>query len=198
MIMKKSIQIIAIAVLSLAACNKNDHRTSKGQKSNEDTLVQQPDKTSISVSNPKNGTSVKDIVNLYLQMKNALAEDNSSEAAIAGKALEDSLHNFNKASFSDSEKKTFNNISETAVENAEHIGKNSGNIAHQREHFEMLSQDIYDLVKAFGDGQILYDFFCPMYNNGKGASWLSETKEIKNPYMGKSMPTCGTLKEEIK
>jgi hypothetical protein len=37
-----------------------------------------------------------------------------------------------------------------------------------------------------------------MYNNGKGASWLSETKEVKNPYMGKSMPTCGTLKEEIK
>jgi hypothetical protein len=37
-----------------------------------------------------------------------------------------------------------------------------------------------------------------MYNNNKGATWLSETKEIKNPYMGKKQPTCGSLKEEIK
>ena len=37
-----------------------------------------------------------------------------------------------------------------------------------------------------------------MYNNKKGAFWLSETKEIKNPYLGKAMPTCGTIKEEIK
>jgi hypothetical protein len=32
-----------------------------------------------------------------------------------------------------------------------------------------------------------------MYKKGKGAFWLSETKEIKNPYLGKTMPTCGTI-----
>jgi hypothetical protein len=37
-----------------------------------------------------------------------------------------------------------------------------------------------------------------MYNDGKGANWLSETKEIANPYLGKSMPTCGSVKEELK
>jgi hypothetical protein len=37
-----------------------------------------------------------------------------------------------------------------------------------------------------------------MYNNNKGASWLSETKEIKNPYLGKKMPDCGEVKEEIR
>ena len=30
------------------------------------------------------------------------------------------------------------------------------------------------------------------------ATWLSETKEIKNPYLGKKMPTCGEVKEEMK
>lgn len=44
----------------------------------------------------------------------------------------------------------------------------------------------------------MYKDFCPMYNNGKGAFWLSETKEIKNPYLGKAMPTCGTIQEELK
>jgi hypothetical protein len=37
-----------------------------------------------------------------------------------------------------------------------------------------------------------------MYNKGKDAFWLSETKEIKNLYLGKTMPPFGTNKEEIK
>ena len=54
------------------------------------------------------------------------------------------------------------------------------------------------MVKAFGGGQVLYRDFDSMYNKGKGAYWLSETKEIKNPYMGKAMLTSGSIKEEIK
>lgn len=53
-------------------------------------------------------------------------------------------------------------------------------------------------VKAFGYGnQKLYVDYCPMANNNKGAYWLSQTKEIKNPYLGKKMPKCGELKKEI-
>ena len=62
----------------------------------------------------------------------------------------------------------------------------------------MLSKDVYDLVKAFGGGQVLYKNFCPMYNDKKGAIWLSETKTIKNPYYGKKMLTCGSVQEELK
>lgn len=86
-----------------------------------------------------------------------------------------------------------------AREHAEHIGKNGGNIAHQREHYVMLSKDIADLIKTFGSGgQTLYKDFCPMANDGKGAIWISEVKEIKNPYLGSKMPTCGSMKQEIK
>jgi hypothetical protein len=81
---------------------------------------------------------------------------------------------------------------------AEHIGANPDKLGHQREHFAILSKDMYDLVKAFGGGQVLYKVLDTMYNNGKGAFWLSETKEIKNPYMGKAMSSMGTIKEEIK
>jgi hypothetical protein len=69
---------------------------------------------------------------------------------------------------------------------------------HQREHFDLLSRDMIDLVNATGSSQTLYKDFCPMYNNKKGAFWLSETKEIKNPYYGKEMLECGEVKEEIK
>jgi len=145
-----------------------------------------------------NTVSIKEIVSAYLQMKNAFTEDNSPNAATAGKKLEAAFKNFDKSSLTTTQKKTYEDVEADAREHAEHIGKNGGNIAHQREHFEMLSKDIYDLVKTFGGGQVLYKDFDPMYNKGKGAFWLSETKEIKNPYMGKAMLTSGSIKEEIK
>jgi len=154
--------------------------------------------TTTASDNTKATVSIKEIVAAYLQLKNAFTKDNSADAATAGALLETLFKNFDKTGLTASQKKTFEDIEDDAREHAEHIGKNGGNIAHQREHFEMLSKDIYDLVKAFGSGQVLYKDFCPMYNNNKGAFWISETKEIKNPYLGKSMPTCGTIKEEMK
>ena len=142
--------------------------------------------------------SVKEIVGSYLRLKNALVKDNSTEAADAGKAVEAEFKNFNMNTLTADQKKVFIDIENDAVEHAEHIGENKGNIEHQREHFEMLSKDIYDLVKTFDSGQVLYRDFCPMYNKNKGAYWLSENKEIQNPYFGKEMLTCGTIKEELK
>ena len=150
------------------------------------------------VTDTKSSVSIKEIVSAYLQMKNALTEDNSTGAASAGKKLEAAFKNFDKSSLTTTQKKTYEDVEADAIEHAEHIVANGGDIAHQREHFDLLSKDIYDLVKAFGGGQVLYWDFDSMFNKGKGAYWLSETKEIKNPYMGKAMLTSGSIKEEIK
>jgi hypothetical protein len=145
-----------------------------------------------------NTVSLKEIISAYLQMKNAFTEDNSIGAAAAGKKLESAFNNFDKSSLTPAQKKTYEDVEADAREHAEHIGANGGNIEHQREHFELLSKDIYDLVKVFGGGQVLYKDLDPMFNKGKGAFWISETKEIKNPYMGKAMLTSGSVLEEIK
>jgi Protein of unknown function (DUF3347)/Heavy metal binding domain len=142
--------------------------------------------------------SIKEIVADYLKLKNALTKDNSKGAAEAANSLLVNLASADGSNLSASQKKNLTDITDDAKEHAEHIGSNAGKLEHQREHFEMLSKDIYDLVKAFGGGQVLYKDFCPMYNNNKGAFWVSETKNIQNPYLGKAMPTCGTVKEEIK
>jgi Cu(I)/Ag(I) efflux system membrane fusion protein len=146
----------------------------------------------------KNTVSVKEIVSSYLRLKNALAKDNSADAADAAKAVEAAFGNFSITTLTADQKEVFKDVENDAAEHAEHIGENKGNIEHQREHFEMLSNDIYDLVKTFDSGLVLYRDFCPMYNNNKGAYWLSETREIQNPYFGKEMLTCGVIKEELK
>ena len=82
-------------------------------------------------------------------------------------------------------------------EHAEHIAKNGDNIKHQRSHFVMMSEVVYDLVKNFGAGRPLYHDHCPMARDNQGAMWISEVKEIKNPYFGSAMFKCGRVEEVI-
>ncbi len=199
--MKNLIIGLAMAATSLAVLNNNARSTENLKMNKELELKSTVINTSVttsSVADAKITVSIKEILNDYLQMKNAFTEDNSTGAATAGKKLEAAFKKFDKSALTAAQKKTYEDVESDAVEHAEHIGANGGKIEHQREHFELLSKDMYDLVKAFGGGQVLYKDFDPMYNNGKGAFWLSETKEIKNPYMGKAMLTSGSIKEEIK
>lgn len=193
----KNLGIVTSILLLIWACNSNKSNLSQNTSSHEGHQTEE--RLADTTQDKKiSDNSIAEIVASYLILKNALTEDKSEDAANAGKALETAFNKVDKSSFTETQKKTYEDVEEDAREHAEHIGKNGGNIKHQREHFEMLSQGIYDLVKTFGGGQVLYRDFCPMYNNGKGAYWLSETKEIKNPYFGKEMPTCGSIKEELK
>ncbi|MFH6958588.1 DUF3347 domain-containing protein [Flavobacterium aquidurense] len=141
--------------------------------------------------------SINEIVSNYLTLKNALTKDDTKGAANAGQALYAIFNNVNPNSIDAKLKTEYLDIADDAKEHAEHIGANGGNIEHQREHFAMLSKDMNDLIKSFKSEQKLYQDFCPMYDGGKGAIWISETKEIKNPYQGKKMLTCGSMKKEL-
>jgi len=138
------------------------------------------------------------VLNSYLELKNALVADNTEVAATAGKTLFEDLGKFDQSSIAGAQKQEVIDIIEDAREHAEHISENSGKMDHQREHFEMLSKDVEDLIAITGTDRVLYKTFCPMYNEGKGGIWLSETKEIKNPYLGGKMMKCGEIQEEIK
>lgn len=141
-------------------------------------------------------TGVETIVASYLSLKNALVADDDLKAAAAGKALKSDIEALDAASFTKEQAKVFNDVGSDMKEHAEHVADNGGNIEHQREHFVMLSKDVDDMLAVFGSSQKLYQDFCPMADNNKGAIWISETKEIKNPYFGKKMSTCGNVKKE--
>lgn len=132
----------------------------------------------------------------YLDLKNALIADDATEAAKSGNQLLVALDEMDKSSATAGKSSEYVEIVNDIKENASHIAANAGKIAHQREHFESLSKDVNDLIGLLGAPQKLYVDLCPMYNNGKGAIWLSETKAIKNPYYGKKMLTCGAVTKE--
>lgn len=191
--MKSVILGFVVVAATFTACNNN------GDQSRETIKNIDTDQTDTAASNPEVKTaSATKVITSYLQLKNALADDNAKDAATAGKAVSETIQKIDAASFTGEQKKVFDYLKEDIKEHGEHIGSNGDKIAHQREHFDMMSKDVYDLVKVFGSEQTLYKDRCPMYNDGKSADWLSEVKEIKNPYLVKKMPTCGTVKEEIK
>lgn len=190
--MKIFLMYLTIACFIFTACNNNGTDKQKGSDNNTATT------TAASPTTNGGASSVKGIIEDYLHIKNALTQDDGNEAANGGRSLAATFTKFDQSTLTGEQKKIYSDIEIDAKEHAEHIGMNADKIAHQREHFESLSKDIYDLVKAFPKEQTLYNDYCPMYNNRKGAFWVSETKDIKNPYLGKKMPACGEMKEEIK
>lgn len=140
-------------------------------------------------------TSDKAIINAYLNLKDALVRSDKDAAGKAGSQLVESTGDLEIDSFSEEEQKELNEILESAKEHGEHIAKSD--MDHQREHFEMLSTDINDLVAIIGTDETLYQQYCPMYNNNKGGMWLSASEEIRNPYFGDKMLKCGSVQKEI-
>jgi uncharacterized protein DUF3347 len=204
----KQILILAVtAAATFAACNSD--KSSKGNDAvkvgTDTTKITQADTTRLAELTPTFNNveptlaaSLKAVVDHYLHVKNALVNNSADEAANGGKAMAEAITKVDKSLFTAEQKKVYDDIEEDLKEHAEHIGKSNGDIKHQREHFVMMSEDVYDLVKAFGGGRKLYNDHCPMANDNKGAMWLSETREGKNPYFGGKMNECVKVQEVIK
>jgi len=200
--------VSAFALITLSACNDGDKSSKENDitKMNADTTKNvDTDKKQIaevtpafSNVDPKLSVSLKNVVDQYLHIKNGLVNNDGSAAAKGGKEMDDAIGKIDKSLLTTEQKKVYDGIEDDLKEHAEHIGKNAGDIEHEREHFSMMSEDVYDLVKSFGAGQTLYHDHCPMANDSKGGMWLSEIKEAKNPYFGGKMNDCVKVMEVIK
>jgi hypothetical protein len=168
--------------------SETNHEDGHDHGNNENT------KRAITQNNTKN-TATSAILDAYFEIKNGLVADSDEKAAKGGNALLTAFSKFEMSKLSGEVHKEYMEIQESAKEHAEHIVKSP--IDHQREHFEALSIDVTDLITLLGTDKVVYQDFCPMANNNKGANWLSEVKEIKNPYFGSKMLKCGSIKKQI-
>ena len=127
----------------------------------------------------------------YYNVKDALVSTDAAKAKTSAAELVAALDKVNAANLSATDKKAM----ATAKTKAADISK-STDVDVQREAFEGLSTSMIALAKATKPAKT-YVQFCPMAAEGKGASWLSDKKEVRNPYYGDKMLKCGSVKEEI-
>ncbi|MBS1531552.1 MAG: DUF3347 domain-containing protein [Bacteroidetes bacterium] len=139
-------------------------------------------------------TAVNAVFKAYLEIKNALAADNSKAANDAAKNFTAALKNVSADQMDGKQKEAWQKYAEKLRYDGDHISESS-EIAHQREHFGSLSANMYAVLKAFKNNDVtLYQQYCPMAKK----TWLSESSAIKNPYLGKEMPECGVTREAFK
>lgn len=118
----------------------------------------------------------------YMHVKTALVNTNAEEAQSGGKMLVESL------------KEVENN--QQALEAAQKIAATE-QINEQRTAFLDLSAAMENLLSgAIASGEI-YKQYCPMAFDGAGGTWLSASKEIRNPYYGDKMLKCGSVRDTL-
>lgn len=71
-------------------------------------------------------------------------------------------------------------------------------LVNQRAHLVGLNENLVALVMNIkSPTEAVYVQKCPMADSNNGALWLSAEKEIKNPYFGDAMLTCGSVIDSI-
>lgn len=192
-----TVAIVASTMLSACADSTNTNTTTNADTALAPANTPSPTYTAKAGVEASVAASIKSIVDGYLSIKNGLVNDKPDNAANAGKELLASTAAVKTEAMTAEQSKVWTSLAADMREHAEHISTNADKIEHQREHFEMLTEDVTELVKTFGGGQKLYVDHCPMAFDGKGANWLSEMEDIKNPYYGDEMLKCGEVKETL-
>jgi hypothetical protein len=126
------------------------------------------------------------LLSQYYNIKDALVAGNGTEASAKA---EEFIKTANSIDYKLISEGNINALLKDATPISE-----TKDIKKQREHFANLSNNMAALAKSVKlSAQPIYQAYCPM----KKANWLSSDKEIKNPYFGSAMLTCGKVVETI-
>lgn len=191
--MKKVILSFAVLAFTLTACGDKKQDTATpvteehtGHEGHEEHTANEKTEK---VTTVKQSDVLQSSLNAYFLVKKALQEDNAAEATTAGKTLVTNL----KAVVT--EDATAKELVKELIETATKLS--STDIKVQREEFEDLTEDLVKLINTVGTDRVVFEQYCPMFDNGAGGKWLSDVEELSNPLYGSSMLKCGATQNKI-
>jgi Cu(I)/Ag(I) efflux system membrane fusion protein len=141
------------------------------------------------------------VVNEYLKMKDAFVKSDEKKAVETAMLMLEALNKVDMTLLKGDLHNKWMQLQKPIKDNLNGIIQMDG-LEMKRRHFSIVSEKISGAIKIFGvmtkEVAELYYEFCPMAFDNKGAFWVSETREIFNPYFGDSMLKCGEVKEVFK
>ncbi|MBO9592911.1 MAG: DUF3347 domain-containing protein [Niabella sp.] len=179
--------------IAIAACNTPN----TGKQPIAADTVRKPGISTHGTDPTKQSFSSTEILDAYVVLGTALFEEQAASITNAAGTLGNKLKAQQVTGLPPAQQKEVQEIIEASVENAAHIAASKDKPDHQREHFQLLTDDLYDLVKIAGTKAVIYKFTCPSLNNGQGGSWLSDQQAVKNPYTGAARNNCGAITETL-
>ncbi|PWL38399.1 efflux RND transporter periplasmic adaptor subunit [Flagellimonas aquimarina] len=130
----------------------------------------------------------------YLKLKDALVSGDAPKTSMDAIATLEILKKLDLSDTGAMEKAHVNK----SIEMLEAIAKKE-DLENQRIHFVILNENIVAIASNLDSlDNTLYVQKCPMANNNRGAVWLSTENEIRNPYFGDAMLTCGSVVKILK
>ncbi|MFV0531395.1 MAG: efflux RND transporter periplasmic adaptor subunit [Flavobacteriales bacterium] len=143
-------------------------------------------------------TQLNTFYNAYIKYKDFLVEDKSEKVVEQSKVALKILNDMKEDDVVDQNAKnhwiTLKKEMETLLKNS----SNSTDIEKQRYYFKSLSTNLLSTIEMFGGiEEKVYELYCPMAGDSKGAIWLSKENDVLNPYLGAKMLKCGEVKREI-
>ena len=173
----------SILLLSIAISCKNDKKQIQPEVVTVETEKEQKEYTSAKMDAQFNDPEFAVVFEQYIQLKTALVNTNSEKTAAISRTLQASV-----IALEVSEKLT----------NALQSIAQTRNIEVQRTAFVALTVEVESMLEGALKGGTIYKQYCPMAFGNTGAHWLSNTKEIQNPYFGDKMLKCGRVDAQIK
>lgn len=134
----------------------------------------------------------------YVRLKDAFVSSDAKKVSIEAAATQKSLAGADMKLLTGAAHNDWMNYL-SGMESSLKAIESSTDIAAQRTTFSTLTENLYKSIKAYGlGGTTAYYEFCPMAFDNQGGFWLSDAAEIRNPYFGDEMLTCGSVQEKLK
>jgi Cu(I)/Ag(I) efflux system membrane fusion protein len=132
-------------------------------------------------------TALRVVFEAYIPMQEALAKDDAAAAREALTGLAEAV-----GSLPSGEAKQRLTAAVGAL-------KAETELADLRTGFEPLSDELIEQIVRAGlsEGGAVYQIHCPMAFDFKGSDWLQRDEEIRNPYFGSEMFSCGEVERTL-
>lgn len=139
----------------------------------------------------------KTLLDSYLNIKNALVESSAEETKEAASNMLAHVKDFTGNDLPEEQQDFYKEQADILEDHLRNMVQ-ATEVNKQRDHFVVITKNIYELTKAFDPTEeTLYYQYCPMAFNNSGGYWLSAQEEIRNPYFGDKMLKCGRVAETL-
>ncbi len=170
---------------------------SAAQLSGKYSMMAQPEAKNVEVS-PAFGKSLMTAVEQYLKIKDALVKSDLALTKTEASKIQGLLNAVDSKTLDQKASQLWSDLLQGLKKDTEALSK-ANDLVSQRKAFQKMSEKFIESVEVFGVGDSpVFLQYCPMADNDKGAHWLSYQKEIRNPYFGDAMLTCGEVKDTYK
>jgi Cu(I)/Ag(I) efflux system membrane fusion protein len=154
--------------------------------------------------NENSGTfneSFSGLLTAYYALKDAFV---ASDTGMVNMAAEKLVLNADSLKINEIQGDTSGTIKETAQYFAATISSSGKNIGAQpgleakKRELNMITDAMWNLTRTVHfEGQKVYYQYWPMAFDNMGAYWLSDKREVVNPYFGKEMLNCGEVTDSL-